>query len=57
MTTDKGESRTIRIKNKTYLGIRKLGYMGETFDDVLQRMLQLEKEKADRPPKFKDKIA
>lgn len=57
MATDNEERRTIKIKDTTYKAIRRHGFMGETFDEVLSRLLKLEKEKADRPTKFKDKIA
>ena len=38
--------RTIKIKEKTYLKLRKKGMMGETFDDLLNRLMFEEKKKA-----------
>lgn len=46
MATNKDERRTIKIKLKTYLAIKNLGLMGETFDDVLQRIMGLHKKEA-----------
>ena len=56
MTTKTDERRTIKIKNKTYQAIKKLGYFGETFDDVLQRILKVEKDKnaKSKPAKHED---
>lgn len=37
------DDKIIKISEKTYLAIRKLGMMGETFDNVLQRIMGLHK--------------
>lgn len=46
----------MKIKNSTYLSIQRRGFMGETFDDVLQRILKVEKAKNENSIKFADKI-
>ena len=56
MATNTEERRTIKIKNKTYIAIKKMGYMGETFDDVLQRIMKIHKARKEAPPKFADKL-
>jgi len=56
MATNNEVRRTIKIKNSTYLAIRRRGLMGETFDDVLQRILKVEKVKDESPAKYADKI-
>lgn len=41
MATNKEKRRTIKIKESTYHAIKKQGVMGETFDSVMQRILEL----------------
>lgn len=49
-----GERRTIKIKEKTYQKLKKKGIMGETFDDLLNRLMFEENVKARA---LKNKIA
>jgi len=48
------ERRSIKIKEKTYQKLRKKGLMGETFDDLLNRLMFDENIKAKA---LKSKIA
>lgn len=56
MATKNEERRTIKIKDSTYKGLRRLGNFGETFDDILQRMMKFEKQKVEKPAKYADKL-
>lgn len=48
------ESRTIKIKEKTYNKLKSLGSMHESFDDVINRLIFQEKTK---PKDLSSKIA
>lgn len=56
MATKTDERRTIKIQESTYKAIKARGFFGETFDDVLQRILKVHKAKKEKPPKYKDKL-
>jgi predicted CopG family antitoxin len=50
-------TRTIRIKDITYKKLRKLGLMGETFDDLINRLMFDENVKAKKTKaKFEEKV-
>lgn len=45
MAQIKDERRTVKVRESTYQAIKKLGEFGETFDDVIQRILEIGKDK------------
>lgn len=57
MATNNEKRRSIKIKESTYQAIKKQGIMGETFDNVLQRILEMHKLKDRKPSKKSKEIA
>jgi predicted CopG family antitoxin len=51
------ERRTIKVKQSTYDGIMKLGEFQETFDDVIQRIIGMGKDREKKQNKLAKKIA
>lgn len=49
---------TIKISKETLSLIRKIGYMGETYEDVILRLLkkQRKKESKEEKPEYMDKL-
>ena len=49
---------TIKISKQTLAEIKKIGYMGETYEDVILRLLkkQRKKETKEEKPEYIDKV-
>lgn len=51
MATKKDERANIKVKRKTFNDLKRIGYFGETFDDIIQRLIQRQIKKMEEDEK------